>query len=314
MSYGDDLSFLALPGEVADWRLVAAFDAAAEVGLFEELPATPTEAANRLGLDERAVRILLGALSVWGVVEEVDGSYSTHPDWSSDQGKAATLRHHARALRAWSTQLGDRLRGTPPSPSEIPPERHRLWLEALATVARDRAPLVVESCLERFPNAHRVLDLGGGHGEHARAFARRGLSVVLQDTQPTIELLEGSDLPRSGVELFGGDFFETLPDAQFDLVLCAGVTHTYDGERNRLLYRRLASILAPGGGLAIVTFLPERDPRALIFAVQMLAVSAGGNAHKESDYREWLKAEGYREPEIRHLSNSANFLLLTSRH
>ncbi len=313
MTYGDDLSFLALPGEVTDWRMVATFDAAAEVGLPEELPATPTEVANRLSLDERAVRILLGALSVWGIVEELDGSYSLNPDWSSDQGKAATLRHHARVLRTWSTQLDDRLRGTPPSPSEMPPGRRRLWLEALAAGARDRAPLVVEACLGRLPNARRVLDLGGGHGEHACAFARRGLSVMLQNTEPTVDLLKSIGLPCLGVELFGGDFFETLPDERFDLVLCAGVTHIFDGTRNRLLYRRLASILAPGGGLAIVTFLPEHDPRALIFAVQMLAVSAGGNAHKESDYREWLEAEGYQEPEIRHLSNTANFLLFTSR-
>lgn len=310
---GDDLSFLAPPGELADWRLVATFDAAAEVGLFEELPATPEEVADRLGLDERAVGILLGALSVWGVVEEVDGIYSTCPDWSSGPGEAATLRHHARVLRAWSTQLGDRLRGTPPSPSGMPRERRRLWPEALAASARKGAPLIADACLERFPNARRVLDLGGGHGGHARGFARRGLGVVLQDTEPTIELLESSDLPRSGVELFAGDFFEVLPDARFDLVLCAGVTHIFDGERNRLLYRRLAQIIAPGGGLAIVTFLPERDPRASIFAVQMLTVSAGGNAHKERDYREWLKAEGYREPEIRNLGDGPNSLLLAPR-
>ena len=313
MSGKDDLSFLAPPGEVTDWRLIVAFDAAAEVGLFEELPATPGEAAARLGLDERAVRILLGALSVWGVVEESDGGYSIRPDWSPDQGESATLRHHAQVLRTWSTQLGERLRGAPPSPSEMPLERRRRWLEAMASKARDQAPLTVEACLQRFPNARHVLDLGGGHGEYARAFAQRGSSVILQDLEPTIELLNASDLPNSGVELFAGDFFETLPAARFDLVLCAGVTHTYDGERNRLLYRRLASITAPGGGLAIVTFLPERDPRALIFAVQMLAVSVGGNAHKESDYREWLKAEGYREPEIRSLGNTPNHLLLAPR-
>jgi len=136
---------------------------------------------------------------------------------------------------------------------------------------------------------------------------------VLQDLEPTIKLLKGGELSRSGVELFAGDFFETLPASQFDLVFCAGVTHIYDGERNRLLYRLLASILAPDGGLAIVTFLRERDSRALIFAVQMLAVSAGGNAHKESDYREWLKAEGYQEPEIQSLGNTPNRLLLAPR-
>jgi len=105
MPTSDDLSFLAPPGEVADWRLVVAFDAAAEVGLFEELPATPMKAAARLGLDERAVRILLGALSVWGLVEERDGSYSICPDQLPAQGEAATLRHHAQFLRTWSTQL-----------------------------------------------------------------------------------------------------------------------------------------------------------------------------------------------------------------
>lgn len=313
MSHREDFSFLAPPGEVVDWRLIVAFDVAAEVGLFEELPATPAEAAARLGLDERAVRILLDALSVWGVVEELDGSYSMRPGWSPDRGEAAILRHHAQVIRTWSTQLGDRLRGVPPSPSEMPPERRRLWLEALAEGARDQVPVVVEACLRRFPNTRRVLDLGGGHGEHARAFARRGLSVTLQDLEPTIELLNESDLPSFGVELFAGDFFESLPAAKFDLVLCAGVTHIFDGERNRLLYRRLTSILAPDGGLAIVTFLPEQDPRALIFAVQMLAVSVGGNAHKESDYREWLESEGYGEPEIRSLGDNPNHLLLASR-
>lgn len=313
MSHRDDFSFLAPPGEVAGWRLVAAFDAAAEAGLFEELPATPAEVAGRLGLDERAVRILLDALSAWGVVEELDGSYSTRPGWPPERGEAAVLRHHARALRTWSTQLGDRLRGVPPAPSEMPPERRRLWLEALAEGSRDRVPIVVETCLRRFPGARRVLDLGGGHGEYARAFARRGLDVTLQDLEPTIELLKDTDLTGYGVELFAGDFFETLPDARFDLILCAGVTHIFDGERNRLLYRRLSRILAPGGGLAIVTFLPERDPRARIFAVQMLAVSTGGNAHRESDYREWLKAEGYREPEVQALGDNPNFLILASR-
>lgn len=314
MSHEDDLSILAPPGEVADWRLVATFDVAAEVGLFEVLPATPGEAVARLGLDERAVRILLGALSVWKVVEERDDTYSISPDRPYRE-ETATLRHHARVLKTWSTQLGDRLRRIPPpsSPSVMPQERRRLWLEALAERARDRAPLVVEACLRRFPDTRRVLDLGGGHGEHARAFARRGLSVTLQDLEPTIELLEKSNLPGSGVELFAGDFFETLPARPFDLVLCAGITHTYDGAHNRLLYRRLGSIIAPGGGLAITTFLPERDPRALIFAVQMLAVSAGGNAHKESDYREWLRAEGYRELEIQNLGDNPNRLLLASR-
>ncbi len=69
-------------------------------------------------------------------------------------------------------------------------------------------------------------------------------------------------------------------------------------------------ILALSGGLAIVTFLPERDPQGVIFAVQRLAISVGSNAHPESEYREWLRAKGYGEPEIQNLGNSPDHLLL----
>jgi len=63
-----ELSFLAEPGAVADWRLVLLLDVAADTGVLGALPGRADEVAGRLRLDPRATRIVLDALAGWGVV------------------------------------------------------------------------------------------------------------------------------------------------------------------------------------------------------------------------------------------------------
>ncbi len=169
-----------------------------------------------------------------------------------------------------------------------------LFLDALAATARKAAPGVVDVVLARFPNARTVVDLGGGHGEYSLEFARRGLAVVLQDLPPMVEVVARRGvLAEAGVELFAGDFFETVPEGPFDLAFCAGITHTFDGARNLALYTRLRSVVAATGGIAIVTFLRHRHSLADVFAVQMLANANGGDTHGEDEYRKWLGEAGF---------------------
>ncbi|MGH9266299.1 MAG: hypothetical protein ACRD1D_16570, partial [Acidimicrobiales bacterium] len=94
-----DHSFLAPPGEVADWRMVLLFDAAARSGALAALPGTAEEIAGRLGLDGHGLRVVLDALGAWGVVQRDDaggGRYALGAG-APDAGLAAGLRHHARA-------------------------------------------------------------------------------------------------------------------------------------------------------------------------------------------------------------------------
>lgn len=116
-------------------------------------------------------------------------------------------------------------------------------------------------------------------------------------------------LEAAGVDLFAGDFFEVVPDGPFDLAFCAGITHTFDGEHNVDLYRRLRSTIASGGGVAIVTFLRGRQPLADVFAVQMLVNGNGGDAHAEHEYRRWLATAGFRPPEVIDLAGRAQSIL-----
>lgn len=291
-----DLSFLAAPGAVADWRLVLLYDVAARAGLLDHLPATAADLAGRLDLDERVARAVLDALGVWEVVVlDADGRYASGP--GLPEGEAgAVLRHHAGALRQWAGPLTQRLHGEDLAGDRrwavTPADFH----DALAGRARRSAPATVDAVLGHFPEARSVLDLGGLHGEYAMEFAQRGLQATMQDVATMVEVARARGrLDAAGVQVFVGDFFDALPDLVFDVVLVTGVAHTYGPDANVRLYERLRAVLPEGGGLVIGTRLGSvEDPVGRLFAVQMALGGRGGDTHTEEDYRAWLSAAGYR--------------------
>jgi len=289
-----DLTFLAPPGEAADWRVIVLCDAAAATGLFDTLPGTAEELADRAGLEPQAVRVVLDALAAVGVLEAGGDGRFTLGAAAPEPAAMATVRHHARALRRWATALEPQLRGESTPNNAVPdPE---MFHDALAMNARKVAPEIVDVCLQRFPEARSVLDLGGLHGEYSLEFARRGLRATMQDQPAMVDVARRRGrLEAAGVELFEGSFFDTVPDGPFDLAFCSGITHTFDGDRNRTLFRNLRPVIAPGGGVAVVTFLRGRNPLTPLFAVQMLVNDNGGDTHTEAEYREWLREAGFAD-------------------
>lgn len=293
-----DRSFLAAPAAVEDWRLIVVYDAVAGAGVFAALPGPVATLAEATGLDPHGLRVALDALARYGVVARDDAGSYRAGDRVPSFDEAATLRHHARAIRRWSAALPDRLRGAPADrPAMVrDPEA---FLDALAVNARRSAAMLVDACLDRFPGARRVLDLGGGHGEYSLAFARRGLEVTMQDLPPMIGVVAGRGaLAAAGITLFTGSFFDRVPDGPFDLAFCTGITHTFDGERNVTLYRNLRPVVASGGGVAIATMLRGSGALADLFAVQMYANGNGGDTHGEEEYRRWLHEAGFRADDV----------------
>ena len=293
MTLPTDLTFLAPPGEAADWRVVVLCDAAASTGVLEKLPGTAEELSDRTGLEPQALRVVLDALAAVGVLESDGDGRFTLGSAAPEPAALATVRHHARALRRWATSLEPRLRGEPTrDPAGITdPE---MFHDALAAHARKVAPEVVDVCLQRFPDARTVLDLGGLHGEYSLEFTRRGLQATMQDQPAMVDVARRRGrLEAAGVELFEGSFFETVPEGPFDLACCSGSTHTFAAERNRTLFRNLRPVVAPGGGVAVVTFLRGRNPLTPLFAVQMLVNDNGGDTHTEAEYRAWLGEAGF---------------------
>lgn len=309
-----NLTFLAGPDEVVDWRFVILCDAVVRNGVLDALPGGAREVAERAGLDAHAVRVELDALVAFDVVtRDGDGVYHRGPSAPEDDA-AAMLAHHARVIASWGQRAPDALRGVLAPGGGPPPDRAR-WLQALGATARVSAPGAVDACLARAPEAKSVLELGGGHGQYGLEFARRGLRVTMQDTPETVEIVRGwGEVERGGVELFGADLFEAVPDGPFDLVFCAGITHTFGGDRVRRMFEQAASVTSPGGCLAVSTFLRNRNPVTSLFAVQMMMVGGGADTHAEEEYRAWIAEAGFRQVNVDELPDGDHCLLTAALH
>ncbi|MGD9755103.1 MAG: class I SAM-dependent methyltransferase [Acidimicrobiia bacterium] len=303
-------SFLAPPGEVADWRLVLLYDAAWATGLADALPATVADAADRAGLEPKAVRAVLDALVASGLATaDADGTVTLVPA-ATDPATRSQLRQHASTIRRWSTSIEPRLRGED-APLRSPFDL-KGWLQSMAAGAAQQADAVADTVLAavRTPpvegRPRRALDIGGGHGRYAAALAARGLEVTMQDRPDVIATVEREGwLDGTGVHLVVGDVHDHLPDGPFDVVLAVGVLHTMPPERVASLLRRVGAIMAPGGGLLIRTQLRGEGAAAALFAVQMLVAGQGGDAHRLVDYQVWLADAGLTQPEVSTVGNGA---------
>lgn len=304
--------------------------AACEAGIFTSLadgPATARDLAERAGLDERAVGIVLPALAEAGTLERVDADASDRPASDADGDRYALTdaarRHLADpespdfaggGLPLWLdglrsfTRLAEVLRSGDPVERPEPEdeaereeaEREGLekFMAGMAAAPDARVRRIVDACLDRAPEAGRALDLGGGPGHMARAFVERGLRVTLFDRPPVVDYV-GDAYGLSEVEeleLVGGDFMEDpLPEGPFDVVLISNIVHSYAPEQNRALLEKVAGVTAPGGVVAVADFFRGRSSRAVRFALVMLLKTEGGNTYTEDDVAGWLERAGFRE-------------------
>lgn len=304
-------SFMAAPGQVADWRLVLVYDAARASGLLDALPATVEAAATACGLAPTAVRVVLDALIAAGIAGRHSDGTVVLTDRAPDADAAVQLQQHANAIRRWSGAIDARLRGEQDDaggPFQLQP-----WLESMAVnAARHAEPIAALAlgCVTR-TGPRRGLDLGGGHGRYAAALAARGVAMTMQDRADVIAVVEAQGwLAGTGVTTVVGDFHETLPEGPFDIVLAVGIMHTMAPERAAALVRRVGQRMRPGAVLVIRTMLRNDGPASALFAVQMLISAHGGDTHRFEDYCAWLAAAGLTDPE-RHDVDNGTVLLST---
>lgn len=293
----------------AEWALVTT--TALEQGVLDVLaeePHTPRDLAERLDLDERATRILLGVLEEMGMVRMEPGGARrltgeargllVDPD-TPDYQREPVL-HWLSHLRDWASHLPETLRtGEPPAEEGEVDEEEALerFQAAMAAKSSELVEAVIDAAVRRTSGPGRALDLGGGPGTFSRELLHRGWEVTLMDRPEVIEHgaeaygLEGLE----GLELVAGDFLESLPDGPFELVLMANITHIFDDETNARLLRRVGERVAPGGTVAILDFVRGRKPFAALFAVTMLMHTERGDTHPLTRYEAWLEGAGLDE-------------------
>lgn len=309
-----DLSLARLRDLAEETVTVAAAADAGFFGALQDGPADAAELAERLGLEPRPVRILLPVLAELGLLRPVGGvgryaltdvARRTLADPSSPEFQAEGLPLWLRNLRAF-TQLPEVLGEDRPveEPERTAKEEEKAladFMAAMNAAPAERVRRLVDRCLDRAPDAERVLDLGGGPGHMSREFARRGLDVVLFDRPETVEYVGGAyELETApGIRLVGGDFLDDpLPEPGFDIVLMSNILHIYSPEQNRELLRKVAGVTRAGGVCAVADFVRGASPRAARFALVMLLRTEGGNTYREEEYAAWLREAGFHDPRM----------------
>jgi cyclopropane fatty-acyl-phospholipid synthase-like methyltransferase len=149
-----------------------------------------------------------------------------------------------------------------------------------------------------------MLDVGGGSGAYAIAFAKANpqLRVEVFD-QPAVLAIARRHIREAGLEerisMRAGDLRTDEFGGGYDLVLISAICHMLGAEENRNLLERANRALVEGGRVAIQDFLLRADktgPRAgALFSLNMLVNTQGGASYSEDEYTAWLREAGFGE-------------------
>jgi len=268
---------------------------------------TSADVAARLASDPRSTDRLLNAVCALGLLHKHDACFWNTPDSrryldDSSPEYAAGLGHTVSMWRAWST-LTDAVREGKPALRESINDRGVAWLEpfiaAMHYRAAQQAPRV--AALLGLDKVSRALDVGGGSGAFAMAFARQqpGLAAVVFDLPNVVPLTQkyvaDAGLTPRVTTAVGDYLVDPLPGG-FDLVFLSAVVHSNSPAENTALLRSCAASLKAGGRIAIVDFVMDDDrvtpAGGACFALNMLVATDHGDTFTEAEIRGWMTAAG----------------------
>ena len=291
--------------------------------------ATAAAVARRCGTERRATELLLNALVALGVLRLSGEGYVNSPAAAQffvadapDDARIA-LRHNLSLWSTWSS-LTDAVREGHTALRAEMRDRDDDWtvpfIAAMHRGAAVRAPLVVEAV--GAASVRRMLDVGGGSGAYAIAFAHANprLAAVVLDLPTVLPIAEGH-IAEAGlsqrVTTRAGDLRKDDFGRDFDLVFLSSICHMLGPEGNRDLLARAARALAPGGRVVIQDFILEPDrtgpKQAVLFAINMLVGTEAGSTYTEAEYAAWLTAAGLSDLQRIRLRGPADLMMGTRR-
>ena len=254
--------------------------------------------------DLRALRIVLDALVVTGLLVKRNGEYSTtelSADFLSREGDMTifpSALHGAMLWHNWS-KLTERVVGQGQVPER---ESLRAFIGTMHLLAPRLAPGI--AALVRPELSRRFIDVGGGSGAYTMAFLTRDrtLSATLFDLPEVIpicaEYLRAEQF-EDQVTLVAGDLTRDEFPGEQGMVFLSAVIHLLSLEQLRDLFSRAFRALVPGGRVVIRDYVmsPDRlQPRAgTMFAVNMLVTTDGGDTYTFLELRSLLEAVGFVE-------------------
>jgi SAM-dependent methyltransferase len=282
---------------------------ALKLGVFRALsngPLGDSALARRIGADAAKLSILLDALVALGLLSKTALRYRNSKVareflLPGARSQESILLHHLDGWSDWgrlaaTVRAGRAQRGGPDGGYQ------ENFIRGMEENSRERAAAVAR----KFPVGvgERVLDLGGGPGTYAVAWAKAypGSDVTVFDTPGTLRVTR-KILSEKGTEarvrLVEGDFLKDPIGGPYDLVWISQILHAFPRADCLKLLRKARLALAPGGRAAVQEFLVSEGKRSppgpTFFSVHMVAVTEGGRAYAAGEVSAMMKSAGFRK-------------------
>jgi 2-polyprenyl-3-methyl-5-hydroxy-6-metoxy-1,4-benzoquinol methylase len=293
------------------WR-TAIVRAAVELHVADHVNAgaeTAVAVAAAEHADARAVATLMDALAALGFLEKDGERYGLEPIVSvllPAMGRFGPVYLNEPTWTMWGS-LSEAVRTGKPVASD----GGEYWL-GFARASRELAHLQGMSARE-FAGlgagvGARIVDVGCGSGGMGYAFA-------IADPSATVTAIDSEDVlaiaadyaeelhiaERIEFKALDVATAESLGDGDYDLALVSNMLHLFDPGGNRELLRKTAATLRRGGRILVTEIVPDdersRSAYALMFAVEMLLRTPGGNVWTFAEIAGWLAAAGFVDVE-----------------
>ncbi|MHB1024564.1 MAG: methyltransferase [Desulfobacteria bacterium] len=283
--------------------------AALKLGVFRGLAAGGCDAsalARRVGADSGKLSILLDALAAQGLVGKKGNEYrnarvARELLLPGPRSMESILLHHLDGWGEWG-RLPSTVRAGQPPRGGGEGNMQENFIRGMEENARERAAAVARKIPLR--SGDRVLDLGGGPGSYAVAWADAcpGAEITVFDTPATLRVTR-KILREKGaygrVRLAEGDFLKDPLGGPYDFIWISQILHAYSESDCLKLLRRVRSALAPRGRAAVQEFLlaegKTSPPGPTFFSVHMVAVTEGGRAYTAREIAAMMKTAGFRK-------------------
>ena len=280
-------------------------------------PATGPELAKRLGLNGRALAIVLDALVSLGLLAKSEGRFRVDPEIADLLVKGGELYqgnildHRYNLLGRW-TDLPRVLEEGGPARvmrSGRTPEEWREFILGMVDVAGASIDAFLEAV--DLSGRSRLLDLGGGPATYSIGLCGKypGLHAVLFDLPETIAIAR-EEIERHGladrIETMPGDYLADPIGGGYDALLVSNILHSLPPGEIVSLLGKARSAMIPGG-LAVVRDFHLEEERtgpleSALFAVNMLVSTEGGNCYTDSEMIEALRRAGFVDTETRRIT------------
>lgn len=266
--------------------------------------------ATKIKADRKAAERLMNALCAIGLLKK-EGDIYFNTKFSekylikNSPAYITGLMHMNSLWKRWSALTEAVIKGSALD-EVIDKKKEKYWTQAFIAAMHDRAKINASTLVEMLDlsKVKKVLDLGGGSGAYAIAFAKARKDIIatvfdLPDVIPlTKKYVAEEGMKKNKINFISGDYLVDDLGNGYDLILLSQIIHSNSIRDNIKLMKKCEQALNIGGQIVIQDFIIDEDRtkpiHAALFSINMLVGTEAGDTYTESEVIEYLRETGFK--------------------